>query len=97
MSSPTSSKVKLTIEVPITDGYASYYRHMTTGAHIVHYVLRRDGEPVCLIQWDTHNESCGVTLRLNEMLFELSKTEFELHVAFETFPVITMDEYREGY
>jgi len=70
---------------------------MNVTDRIVYYILRRDGDPVCLIQWDTHNESCGVTLRLNEMIFIITKTEFELHVAFETFPVITMDEYRERY
>ena len=70
---------------------------MTVEDRIVYYILRRDGDPVCLIAWDTHNESCGVTLQLNDMIFVLTTTEFELHLAFETFPVITMDDYREGY
>jgi hypothetical protein len=58
-------------------------------------MLYRDDEPTCLIRWDTNNESCAAPTAANERMTPMRKSDFDVHVAFETYPVITMDEYRE--
>jgi len=61
-----------------------------------YWLICRNGEPFALLYWDTNVHACAPSTPETDKLLKLDKTDFETQLAFETYPVMTMDDYVES-
>jgi len=59
-------------------------------------MIYRNAEPFALLYWDDHVDSCPPSTPEHDELVKIAKCDFEMHLAFETLPVMTMGEYMES-
>ncbi len=59
-------------------------------------MIYRSDEPFALLYWDDNVDSCPPSTPEHDHMVQLDKCDFEIQLAFETFPVMSMGDYVES-